>query len=185
MKGKKLLNGFELLAERMDCLFFPLLPNRKKRLKPTSNGIAASAMKELSSSFKKSARGVRTRKPNPTSDPLSSSTTSPIVATPSVVSSSRSSARSTRSTVSTATEISHIVPTQLNYKVDVDCDIFDRGSIPLSSTNRRTKRLSNMAIIRLRKSDNFTLVLPPRNASEPAFANSMRSRTLVEIGSVF
>ena len=140
MKGKKLLDGFELLAERMDCLFFPLLPNRKKRSKPTSNGIAASAMKELSSSFQKAARGVRTCKPNPTSISLSSSTTSPIVATTSVVSSSRSSACSTRSTVSTAKETSPVVPTQLNYEGDADCNIFDWGSIPLSSTNRGTKR---------------------------------------------
>jgi hypothetical protein len=42
-----------------------------------------------------------------------------------------------------------------------------------------------MAIINLRKGDQFTVVVPPINTSEPAVAQLMRSRTITEISNVF
>ena len=42
-----------------------------------------------------------------------------------------------------------------------------------------------MALINLRKGDQFTVVVPPINTSEPAVAQLMRSRTITEISNVF
>ena len=115
----------------------------------------------------------------------SSLTMSPVVVAPSVPSSLGSSTRSTRSSVSTVTETSLISPVQLNYKADDDSSISHCGSIPLASTNRGTKRLSNMAIIHVHNDDNITVVVPSINASEPATAQSMGSWTPTEICKVF
>ena len=77
------------------------------------------------------------------------------------------------------------LPIQLSYEPDDNFSMFVCGSMPLLSTNRGTKRLSNMAIIHLCKADHITAVIPLMNASEPACAQLMCLCTLVETCSVF
>ena len=80
-------NGLELLAAKMDLLFFALHPNRKTVPMPASKGLAGTAIREFSSSLKKTAHGERTSTPHLTSLSLSSLKTSPTIAAPSVASS--------------------------------------------------------------------------------------------------
>ena len=115
-REKKSEDGFELLAAKMDSLFFALHPNHKKASKSTSNGIAENAVKELSSSFKDNL--CRERIITTITDPPiilpSHLTTSPVLVAPSLDSSRLLSTHTTRSLVSTLTETPSVAPIRLN-----------------------------------------------------------------------
>ena len=95
------------------------------------------------------------------------------------------STRTTQSSSYSLTSSPSVAPARLNYERDYASSIFDGDTIPLSSNNRGTKQLSDMAIVHLGQHDSITLVVPPMNPSELITAQKVRSRTLSKFCKVF